>query len=62
MGAGLGLRERDPLVELDGGVVVHFTEVVEHAAVPVVGVLVEAEVADHDRVVAELGRSAAIDC
>ncbi len=44
--AGLGLRDRDPPVALERRVVVDLAAVgVEHAAVAVVGVLVQAEVA-----------------
>ena len=42
VGAGLGLGDGDLGVELDGGVVVDLAVGVEHAAVAVVGVLVEA--------------------
>ena len=53
--ARLGLRDRDPPVALERRVVVDLAAVgVEHAAVAVVGVLVQAQVAHDDRVVAEL--------
>jgi hypothetical protein len=54
VGASLGLRERDPPVPVERGVVVHAAVRREHAAVPVVGVLVEAEVRDDHVLVAEL--------
>ena len=52
VGARLGLRQRDALVELERGVVQHLAVGAEHAAVPVVGVLVEAEVGHEDELVA----------
>ena len=51
---GLGLRDRDPPVPLERGVVVHVAVVGEHAAMAVIGVLVQAQVADHHVLVAEL--------
>ena len=47
-GAGAGLLERHRAVPLEGGVVVDAAAVVEHAAVAVVGELVEAQVGLHD--------------
>ena len=60
VGAGLGLRDRDPPVALERGVVVHLAVVGEHAAVAVVGVLVQAEVGDHDVSSPSSSRSALI--
>ena len=54
VGAGVGLGHRDLGVALERGVVVDLAAVVEHAAVAVVGVLVEAEVGDEHQLVAEL--------
>ncbi len=55
MRAGLGLREGDPPVALERLVVVDVPVVVQHPAMPVIGVLVQTEVGDHDVFVAELG-------
>jgi hypothetical protein len=54
---GSGVRERDAHVGVpdEGGVVVHRPVRREHAAVPVVGELVEAEVGHDDEGVADLG-------
>jgi hypothetical protein len=54
MGPGLGLRGRDPPVALERRVVVDLSVLVEHAAVAVVRVFVQAQVGDHHVVVAEL--------
>ena len=51
--AGGGLCQRHRGVALEGGVVVDRPVVGEHAAVPVVGELVEAEVGHDDEVVAD---------
>ncbi len=53
VGPGLGLSDGRPSVELEGGVV-EDRPTFEHAAVSVVGVLTQAEVAHDDGVVAEL--------
>ena len=52
VGPRTGLGDGDPLVELERGVVVGLTVVVEHTAVAVVGVLVDAEIRDQHQVVA----------
>ena len=52
---GFGLRLRDPPVPFERLVVVDLVALVQDTAVSVVGVLVEAEVRDHDGVVAEVG-------
>src|SRR5262245_28260933 len=52
--AGVGLGHRRAGVALDGRVVVDHTVGGEHAAVPVVGVLVEAAVGHHDQPVTDL--------
>ena len=54
VGAGVGLRQRRPGVELDGGVVVDVACRRQHAAVAVVGVLVEAAVGHEHHPVAHL--------
>ena len=54
VGAGLGLGERGAGVALDRGVVVDHPVRGEDAAVPVVGVLVEAAVRHHDQPIADL--------
>ena len=51
---GPGLGHGGPGVELEGGVVVHRAMAVQHAAMPVVGVLVDAEVGHEDHLVAHL--------
>jgi hypothetical protein len=53
MSAGLGLGYRDLDVTHERGVVVDLTAIVQDPAVPVVGVLVEAEIGDEDHLVAE---------
>ena len=55
VGAGVGLRDRGPGVELEGGVVVDVAVGADDAAVAVVGVLVDAEVGDEHHLVADLG-------
>ena len=54
VGARLGLRERDARVELDGGVVVDLSRRRQHAAVAMVGVLVETEVGHERELIAGL--------
>jgi hypothetical protein len=54
VGTCVGLRPGDPPVQLDGPVIVDVALVVQDAAVAVVGVLVQAEVAKDHVVVAEL--------
>ena len=54
VGAGVGLRDRDLRVALEGGVVVDLAVGVEDPAVPVVGVLVEAVVGHEHELVADL--------
>ena len=54
MRAGFGLRQRHRAVPLQGRVVVDLRRLVEHAAVPVVGELVQAQVGHQHGVVAEL--------
>ena len=51
-----GLGERHLAVDLEGAVVVDAAVGVEHAAVAVVGELVEAQVRHHRELVAHLGR------
>ena len=53
--AGGGLGQSDAGVDLEGGVVVHAAAAVEHAAVPVVGVLVHAQIRDQHHLVTEIG-------
>ena len=53
-GAGAGLGHRGPGVDLERGVVVDVAAIVEHAAVAVVGVLVDAQVGDQHDVVADV--------
>ena len=53
-GAGAGLGNRGLGVDLERRVVVDVARLVEHATVPMVGVLVDAEVGDHDDVVADV--------
>ena len=54
VGAGFGLRDRSSLVDLEGGVVVDVAVGPDDAAVPVVGVLVDAQVGDEHHLVADL--------
>ena len=54
VGTGIGLRDRDRRVALEGRVVVDHARMVEDAAMPVVGVLVEAVVSDEHEIVADL--------
>ena len=55
VGAGVGLGQRGPRVDLEGGVVVDLAVGGEHAAVAVGRVLVDAQVGDEDERVAHLG-------
>ena len=59
MGAGVGLGHGHPGVDLHGAVVVDVPVGVEHAAVPVVGELVQADVAHDDQVIADFGADVA---
>ena len=54
MGTGARLGDGGRRVDLEGGVVVDLAVLVEHAAVAVVGVLVDAQVGDQGDVVAEV--------
>ena len=54
MSAGLGLGDGDLAVTHEGGVVVDLTAIVQDPAVPVVGVLVEAEIGYEDHLVTEV--------
>ena len=53
MSARLGLGHGHLAVTHEGGVVVDLTAIVQHPAVSVVGVLVQAEIGDEDELVAE---------
>ena len=54
VGARRGLRDRRPGVQLEGGVVVHLAVGADDAAVPVIGVLVDAQVGDEHHLIADL--------
>ena len=54
MRSGRGLGDGDARVHVEGQVVVHRTVTVEHATVPVVGVLVDAQVGHQHHPVADL--------
>ena len=59
VGPGPGLGERGLGVDLQGGVVVDLTPVVEDAAVAVIGVLVDAQIGDQHEIVTDLGAQVA---
>jgi len=54
LGTRSSLGERRPTVQIDRGVIVDVAGVVDDATVPVIGVLVDAQVGDHHDVVADV--------
>ena len=54
MSAGLSLGQCGPLIELEGGIVVDFSRIVDNPAVTMVGVLIDAQVSHQNDVVANV--------